>query len=56
LAILFSRSLSASRDVDADTVLPKSLGSTGSTEEMELTWTDLAMDWTNANFILKGIE
>lgn len=28
MAILFSRSLSASRDVDADTVLPNSLGST----------------------------
>ena len=37
-------------------LLHTSLDPYNTTEEMELTWTDLAMDWTNANFILKGIE
>ncbi|KAK4026287.1 hypothetical protein OUZ56_015296 [Daphnia magna] len=35
-------------------LLHTSLDPYNTTEEMELTWTDLAMDWTNANFILKG--
>jgi hypothetical protein len=36
-------------------LLHTSLDPYNTTEEMELTWTDLAMDWTSANFILKGI-
>ena len=35
-------------------LLHTSLDPYSTTEEMELTWTDLAMDWTNANFIFKG--
>ena len=36
-------------------LLHTSLDPYSTTEEMELTWTDMAMDWTNANFIFKGI-
>lgn len=35
-------------------LLHTSLDPYNTTEEMELSWTDLVMDWTNANFILKG--
>ena len=35
-------------------LLHTSLDPYSTTEEMELTWTDLAMDWTSANFIFKG--
>lgn len=35
-------------------LLHTSLDPYSTTEEMELTWTDLVMDWTNANFIFKG--
>ena len=36
-------------------LLHTSLDPYSTTEEMELSWTDLAMDWTNANFIFKGL-
>ena len=35
-------------------LLHTSLDPYSTTEEMEVTWTDLAMDWTNANLIFKG--
>lgn len=35
-------------------LLHASLDPYNTTEEMELTWTDVAMDWTNAKFVYKG--
>ena len=34
-------------------LLHTSLDPYSTTEEMELTWTDLVMDWTNADFLFK---
>ncbi|GAB6029832.1 hypothetical protein CHUAL_005542 [Chamberlinius hualienensis] len=35
-------------------VLHSSLNPYNTTEEMDFTWTDLAFDWTNSRFVLKG--